>query len=69
MMLPTPHKVRQSAIVGPLGVSSHHDKSKPVKAAAQAASTAVACRIPLSTHKAGAIKQLNTKNKPRAGTA
>jgi hypothetical protein len=56
-------------MVGPLGVSSHHDKSKPVTAAAQAANTAAPWPRPLSTHKAGAIKQLNTKNKPRAGTA
>jgi hypothetical protein len=56
-------------MLGPLGVSSHHDTSKPATAAAQAANTAIPCRMPLSTHKAGAIKQLNTKNKPRAGTA
>jgi hypothetical protein len=56
-------------MLGPLGVSSHQDTSKPVKAAPQAATTAVHWRMPLSIHKAGAIKQLKTKNKPSAGTA
>lgn len=41
MTLPTPHSVRVRAMLGPLGVSSSQDTSRPSRAAAHAASTAV----------------------------
>ena len=64
-----PHSVRVSPMVGPLGVSMYQDKCCPTRATAQALKQTVQWPWPRSIHKAGAIRQPNTKNKPIAGTA